>query len=87
VIHFFFSCSFFFEDVDSTIILSNLDLLLVYNSSSLPFIKYGVLNNNLTVFKHIFMYVRSFHILIFFSLNLPIQINLNIKNFILSNFK
>lgn len=88
MLHYVFSCwSFFFQKTDYHLILSNLNLLVTYIFVSLSFLKYGILNNNLILFKHIFMYIRSLHILVFLSLNIPIQINLNIKNFILSNFK
>lgn len=66
------------------VILENIDSLLDYNIISLYFLKYSILNNNLIFFKNIFIYIKSFNLLIFFSTIAPIEINLNIRNFLLS---
>lgn len=82
-----FSCSYvFFPDTDN-VIFSSLNILVNYILLTLSFFKYGILNNNLILFKHIFMYIRSLHILMFINLNTPLQINLSLKNFLLSSFK
>jgi hypothetical protein len=78
---------FFFSKSDDHIILNYLNIIINHILISLSVIKYGVLNHNIVLFKHIFMYIRSVHIILFFTFNSPVQINLNLKNFLLSNFK
>ena len=61
-----------------------LDELFFYNVFTLDFLKQSILNNNLLFFKNIFIYLKSFNILVFFTAVVPRDVNLNIRNFLLS---
>jgi hypothetical protein len=83
-IHYCFSNFDYYSLSYPNIILENIDNLLDYNIISLYFLKYSILNNNLIFFKNIFIYIKSFNLLVFFSTITPIEVNLNVRNFLLS---
>jgi hypothetical protein len=58
--------------------------LFFYNLFTLDYLKQSILNNNLLFFKNIFIYLKSFNSLVFFSSIVPSEVNLNIRNFLLS---
>lgn len=83
-IHYTFSSFNFFSGSSNNFITFYIDELFNYNVIALFFLKQSILNNNLLFFKNIFIYVKSFNILVFFSTIVPIEVNLNIRNFLLS---
>ena len=87
--YYFYNNYFFFFSTTSISfnILNNLLDLINFNVISLYFLKQAILNNNLIFFKNLFIYVKSFNILTFINSIIPMDINLNIYNFILSNNK
>jgi len=82
-LYFYIYFNFFFSS-SNHIILESISVLLIYNLKCLHFLKYALINNNLIFFKNVFIYVRSFNLLIFASNVIPLEINLTVRNFLLS---